>query len=158
MIIAVTGHRPDKLGKEYDMKGRFSTKIYKKLVSIVETNKPHLMISGMALGVDMIWANVAINKHIPFIAAVPCYNQHSRWPEKSQRIYARIINDPLCCLKYVTEKEYTPSCMQIRNKWMVDNSDVLVAIWDGSIGGTANCVKYAESVGRYVMKINPKEL
>lgn len=158
MIIAVTGHRPNKLGNEYDMRGPASTKIYNKLLEIVDSRKPNLLITGMALGVDMIWANVAIRKNIPFIAAVPCYNQENKWPKQSQLLYSRIINDPLCTLFYVTEKEYTPQCMQARNKWMVNECDTLIAVWDGSEGGTYNCVNYAISKNKHIIRVNPKEL
>ncbi|WP_188052008.1 hypothetical protein [Azospirillum sp. Sh1] len=38
--------------------------------------------------------------------------------------------------------------MNTRNEWMVDHSDRLLALWDGSQGGTANCVRYARGLGR----------
>jgi uncharacterized phage-like protein YoqJ len=158
MIIAVTGHRPDKLNREWDMKGPISQKIYTRLEQLVTQIKPTKMITGMALGVDILFANVAINSKIPFIAAVPCYNQEKNWPESSQRLYRRIINDPLCTIKYITEKEYTPSCMQKRNEYMVDNSDVLICVWDGTEGGTYNCVQYAVDRGKDIRRVNPKEL
>ncbi len=41
---------------------------------------------------------------------------------------------------------------------MVNNCDMLIAVWDGSDGGTANCVKYAQSKGVDIRIINPKEL
>lgn len=78
MVIAVTGHRPNKLGNEYSMNGPISTKIYNRLCEIVDEYKPDRMISGMAIGVDMIWANVAIRKNIPFIAAIPFIGQESK--------------------------------------------------------------------------------
>jgi len=45
-----------------------------------------------------------------------------------------------------------------RSEWMVQNCDLLVAYWDGSDGGTGNCVKYAKSVGRDVAIVNPKHM
>ena len=36
--------------------------------------------------------------------------------------------------------------MPTRNEYMVDLADKIIAVWDGSNGGTANCVKYAEKV------------
>lgn len=54
MIIAVTGHRPDKLGNEYSMDGPYLKYIAEQFDSIIERCKPKEGISGMALGVDMI--------------------------------------------------------------------------------------------------------
>jgi uncharacterized phage-like protein YoqJ len=48
--------------------------------------------------------------------------------------------------------------MQKRNEYMVDNSDIVIAVWDGSKGGTYNCVKYAEKLGKKIIVINPKEI
>jgi uncharacterized phage-like protein YoqJ len=39
---------------------------------------------------------------------------------------------------------FTSYAMQIRNEWMVDHCDLLVALWDGSPGGTGNCIRYAK--------------
>jgi uncharacterized phage-like protein YoqJ len=45
--------------------------------------------------------------------------------------------------------------MQVRNEWMVDSSDGVVALWNGTAGGTANCVRYAEKVGRPIDNLWP---
>ena len=44
----------------------------------------------------------------------------------------------------VLSESYTPSCMAVRNRFMVDNSNVLVACYDGMSGGTWNTIKYAQ--------------
>ena len=31
--------------------------------------------------------------------------------------------------------------------WMVDHTDLLIAVWDGGPGGTANTIRYARSNG-----------
>ena len=43
----------------------------------------------------------------------------------------------------------------LRNRAMVDDCDLLIAIWDGSPGGTANCVEYAERVLRPTLFLKP---
>jgi uncharacterized phage-like protein YoqJ len=43
---------------------------------------------------------------------------------------------------------YEPWKMQVRNEWMIDRCDVLLALWDGSRGGTANCCWCAKRVER----------
>lgn len=40
--------------------------------------------------------------------------------------------------------------------WMVDNCDLLIAVHDGSPGGTANCVNYANQKNKKIININPK--
>lgn len=41
---------------------------------------------------------------------------------------------------------------------MVDNADILIAIWNGKGSGTGNTVKYAKSIGKKIIIINPKEI
>jgi uncharacterized phage-like protein YoqJ len=55
----------------------------------------------------------------------------------------------------VCEGGYHPDKLQKRNIWMVDRSTAVLALWDGSKGGTANCVKYAEKVSVPVFNVWP---
>jgi len=77
-------------------------------------------------------------------------------------MYNKILNHPLVTRYYVdNDPEYKASKMQKRNIWIVDNSDGLVAVWDGTPGGTANCVEYARNKSRETNKkifyINPQD-
>jgi uncharacterized phage-like protein YoqJ len=156
IIVSATGHRPDKLNNEYDIKGPLSEKLYLRTKQIVEIINPKLMISGMALGYDMIFANVAIRSGIPFIAAVPFGGQEQKWPATSQKLYHNILRyaDDIVI---VSEGGYTARKMQTRNEWMIDKSDIVIAVWDGTTGGTANAVSYAKQVGKAVLRLNPTE-
>jgi uncharacterized phage-like protein YoqJ len=43
-----------------------------------------------------------------------------------------------------------------RNKWMSDNSEVVIAVWDGGKeGGTASAVRNAKKKGQKVIRFNP---
>jgi len=57
----------------------------------------------------------------------------------------------------VSEGGYSARNMQRRNEWMVDHSDKVLAVWDGSNGGTGNCVAYARSIGREIIRIDPAD-
>lgn len=141
MIVAVTGHRPDKLGG-------YSENASKKLVrfasSALEFWKEDIeIITGMSLGWDQAIAHSCALLGIPFVAAIPFKGQESRWPDGGQYRYHRLL-EFACDTKIICEGVFSPEKMQIRNEWMVDNSDCLLALYDGSNGGTRNCVKYAE--------------
>ncbi len=163
MTIAVSGHRPDKLNNDYDGTGVLSERIYDELAKIVLRNKEKhgddlRLITGMALGVDTIFAWVAIDLKVKFTAAVPFAGQERKWPETSQKVYRDLVNNPLCTIKTVSLGTYSVDKMQIRNEWMVDNCDGLIAVWDGSSGGTFNCVKYAQIKKKPIVRINPNDL
>lgn len=155
MIIAITGHRPPKLGNEWDLIGPISNKIRLALTRILTNTKPTKIISGMALGVDTIWALLGLEMGIELIAAIPCKNHSMKWTDSSKKIYDNILGHQLTTINYVSEEPYNDKCMQNRNIWMVNNCNILVAVHDGTSGGTGNCIKYAESVNKSIIKINP---
>lgn len=151
MIVAATGHRPQKLGG-------FSTAIDRRLVNLaaayLERVRPTRVIVGMALGWDQAVAEAALALGIPFTAAVPFEAQDLRWPECSRRRY-RILR-ARAAETVVLETSFTGRAMQKRNEWMVDRCECLVALWDGSFGGTFDCLQYASRVGRPSENLWPK--
>ncbi len=151
MIIAATGHRPDKLGG-------YDPKIADQLMVLAAVTLRKLqsteVISGMALGWDQAVAKAAVSCKIPFIAAVPFAGQELKWPQESQTTY-RYLMQCAARVEIVCEGGYAPWKMQVRNQWMVDNADKMLALWDGSSGGTANCLKYAEKKQKPIENVWP---
>lgn len=151
--VAFTGHRPDKLGG-YDG-SPLQDRIRIVLKSLLAPLQPDVVISGMALGVDTIAADVAIELGIPLIAAVPFEGQEGMWPVHSQQKYKNLLAKA-SEIVYCSEPGYAKWKMYHRNKWMVDHCTVLIAVWDGSEGGTKNCVDYAKKIGRSLLTIDPR--
>lgn len=154
MIVAFTGHRPDKLGG-YQLPNDTYLKVCKDIDKVLRELKPEKVITGMALGVDQWAAMVAHKLHIPFLAAIPFERQEEMWPESSKKIY-RLLRKLATEEVVVSDGKYSADKMQTRNKWMVDNCDKLIAVWDGSRGGTGNCVEYAKSINKDILYINPR--
>lgn len=153
MIIAFTGHRPDKLGG-YKLPNPTYRYVCQQLESKLKELKPEKVISGMALGVDQWAAYISHKLGIPFIAAVPFEGQEGAWPTQSQKTYQKLIK--LASERVVVSPGgYSAHKMQIRNQWMVDRCDILLAVWDGSTGGTGNCVNYAKSQNKQIVVIDP---
>lgn len=155
MKIAVTGHRPHKLGG-YSPSNPLKKRIKEVMAKIIDLLKPEEVISGMALGVDQWWAEVALESGVPVYAAVPFVGQESRWPDSSKEHY-RVLMQAATRVKVVCEGGYSAAKMQKRNEWMVDHADVILAIWDGSKGGTGNCVAYAQKQKKPLLIWNPKK-
>ena len=154
-IIAGTGHRPNKLGG-YEFSAPKRIWIRDRLRERLLVHKPDMVISGMALGFDQDLAYVAIEMAIPFVAAVPFVGQERVWPKESKDFYNQLLSKA-ASIAIVSPGEYSVDKMQVRNEWMVDHCSILIACWDGSAGGTGNCVKYAMEVGREIDRINPND-
>jgi len=152
MVIAGTGHRPNKLGG-------YSQEAFDKLVNIaiewLLENKPTKVISGMALGWDQALAQASKDVGIPYIAAVPFKGQEKKWPQKSQDYFKYLLQFAEEVI-FVSEGTYDLRFMQIRNEWMVDNCDIILAMYDGTKGGTHNCVEYAKSKNKQIINLYDK--
>lgn len=156
MTIAFTGHRPNKLGgyaPNNPIRDWVSDRIRQELIRL----KPTMVISGMALGVDQWAAQVACDLGIPFIAAVPFKGQEGMWPGVSKHDYRRLMKEAHEVV-VVCEGGYSAHKMQLRNEYMVDRCDVLIAVWDGTPGGTGNCVRYATNKRKNIVQIDPTKM
>lgn len=140
LVVAATGHRPEKLGGYRVEVGR---RLVQLAVEHLERLTPEHVISGMAQGWDQAVAQAAVRLGIPLVAAVPFAGQSSNWPEASRRRYHALL-ERAAEVVIVCAGDYRPEAMQIRNEWMVDRCSVLLALWNGSRGGTGHCVRYAE--------------
>ena len=118
-------------------------------------------LCGMALGFDIICAETVISlkqeyNDIKLIAAIPCRDQDRLWSENSRTRYRGLLEqaDGIRC-KFET---YTyAECMRERNKYMVDNSSLLIALYSGLPGGTKFTVDYARKSGSEILIIDPEK-
>lgn len=137
MIVGVTGHRGVK--QEPGELDRFA----RLFVALSGAEK---IISGMALGWDMAVAKAALDLDVPLIAAVPFPQQADQWAMADRVQWLR-------CLNAAETVNIGGPCFDTRlyldrNKWIVDHSSRLGALYDGrGYGGTRHCVLYAEAEG-----------
>lgn len=153
MIISFTGHRPQKIGG-YKTPNPIYTFLCQETEKLLIALNPEETISGMALGFDWIGAEVSIKLGIPFIASVPFIGQESIWPEHSKKQYRELLAKAKEVV-IVSEGSYSVEKMQIRNCWMADRADEVIACFDGTKGGTKNCIDYAIKKGKRIYCIDP---
>ena len=164
--LAITGHRPDKLGGyEPNPLGRA---VQRELRTRIEELRSTKLISGMALGVDQWAAWIAVRLGVPFVAAVPFEGQELVWKDAEKRrryhellanaVHVHVNNTEEPTAAQRADKRWVRDSMFWRNRWMVQNCDVLLAVWDGSDSGTGNCVRYTEKIGRRIVRIDPRTL
>lgn len=154
MIAAFTGHRPDKLGG-YKLPNDTYIRVCQKIDSSLKELKPEKVITGMALGVDQWAAMIAHKLNIPYLAAIPFEGQEKAWPEASQKTF-QLLRKLASEEVIVSSGGYSADKMQVRNIWMVDHCDILIAVWDGTKGGTGNCIEYAKSINKEIYYIDPR--
>lgn len=160
MIIGITGHRPNKLGG-YDNSKNKSSIIKALLAKLFLELKPTQVVVGMALGIDQWAAEVALELNIPVLALIPCAGQDCKWPPNARYHYKdllRKITRKGGLIMQLSNDPYRKELMHRRNGEIIKRCNLLVAVWDGTPGGTSNCVGQARMVDKNIVQINPNTL
>ena len=161
-----TGHRPKALPWNRDESDVRCTALKSKLrymlESLIVEQGYEKFISGMAQGADMICAEVVlalknIYPHIKLECAIPNRAFTSRWYSEDVLRYSSILTRADYINFINGGKSYSNSDLMLRNIYMVDNSDVVIAIYkEGESGGTKNTIDYAEYRNKTVIIISPE--
>ena len=140
-----------------ELKGRLEELIK----NLIEKESVTHLISGVALGVDTYAANIVLNLKaqypgITLKCAIPCETQAVKWTERDRDIYYDLLAK--CDKETLLQQNYTSDCMQKRNEYMVNNSDYVIAVWNGKPSGTRNTVEYAKKKNKVILLLDPQIL
>ena len=152
MFCCFTGHRPKQLPWGNDETNPDCIKAKKLIMEAInDAIKDGYtdFYCGMALGADTYFAECILEKKksgedVRLHAAIPCPQQEDGWSKNNIKRYNEILS--LCDSKTVINPIYTRTCMLSRNRFMVNNSARVIALWNGDFGGgTGYTIKYAQS-------------
>ena len=158
-----TGHRPEKLPWGDDETDGRCAALKKKLQDAVEAAYGEGMrhfICGMARGCDFYFAEAVLTLRrekgdVTLEAAIPCAAQSGGWPEADQARWRSLLAQ--CDLETLVQDHYSPGCMSRRNRYMVDHSAMVIAVYDGAPGGTRQTLEYAIRQSVPFVDIRPEE-
>ena len=144
-----TGHRANKLPWGFEDNNPACVELKQKIeqaVSQLYSRGVRHFICGMANGCDLYCAEAVLklkkeHPELTLEAAVPHPHQASQYPPAQKQQYKRVLS--LCDRITMIHKIYSRTCMMDRNRYMVDHSDIVLAIYNGSPGGTRNTILYA---------------
>lgn len=94
------------------------------LEAVLNVSKDDTIISGGAKGIDTLAANYAKEKNISLIEFLPDYKKNGR------------------------------AATFIRNREIVDNSNVVVAFWNGNSKGTKYTLDYARKKNKRIIVVS----
>ena len=159
-----TGHRPKGLvygyNEEHPACKMIKYRLRQLIAGIIRKKSVTHFLSGLAECVDTWVAEIVLeikaeHPNITLEAAIPCENQTASWNVKSKERWDRIMT--MCDKVTVLQKSYTSDCMMRRNKYMVDSSDYVIAVWNGNPSGTANTIRYAVSMNKPVYYVDLRD-
>lgn len=144
---AFTGHRKDF--------GDFDKGLLDRVILNLIHGGTDEFLCGMALGFDLAAAEIVLKYKkiypVRLIACIPCEEQSKFFNEKTAEKYHRILG---CCDdRIVLAPRYFSGCMHARDRFMVDNCDVLVCYLRKNYGGTFYTVSYAKKRGVKIIEV-----
>lgn len=147
-ICAFTGHR-NLYGYSFDR--CLLDRVNEHLIK----NGVDTFLCGMAVGFDTECAQSVLTLKekydVKLVACLPCANQSDTFSQKNKLIYNTILEK---CDEVITlAPVYRSGCMHARDRYMVDNSDVLVCFLRKNFGGTFYTVNYAKKLGKKIIEL-----
>ena len=173
--IAFTGRRPKYLGG-YDARkyANFCTEFMPLLEDFYSKGYTRF-ISGGAQGFDMLAFGCVDqlrrnhfeigDEQVENIVYIPFEGQSDRWAEKG--IFSQSDYNQMLALatdtKLISDIAYPQGnfairCLMARNEAMIDDADLVVALYDGDDwvtdkGGTPQAIRYAKKIGKQVFQV-----
>jgi hypothetical protein len=152
MKIGITGHQ--QLGSEATI-----TWLSDTLERTIRQYHIDVGITSLAVGADQLYAEVLRKSHIPYIAVIPSADYEATFQNTDDlKRYQELLQS-------ASEKRQLPfekpseTAFYEAGKQIANLSDILLAIWNGlpakGLGGTGDIVKYAHSIKKPVVHLNP---
>ena len=151
----VTGHR-DLPQKEIN---RVKEALRKEIERAIADGFTCFM-SGFAEGVDQYFAEIVLemrrlNPALELVAVIP-YQKRLDNLQKKKRTYKMLET---CADIIVIREEYQPSVYSHRNRYMVEHSDRVIAVYDGrEKGGTVGTIRFTHVLKKELREIPVGEI
>jgi uncharacterized phage-like protein YoqJ len=125
-----------------------------QLIAIAQKEKIDHFYVGMALGTDQLAAQVLTKNSLPWTAVIPCRDQDKLWTPGQKAKYHQLIQQANERI-YLADDYYT-GCLNQRNLWMIQHSQLCLSVWDGRRhGGTFHAVNNAQKKHLTVINFHP---
>lgn len=156
-----TGHRPEKLPWREDETDPRCLALKERLareVRLAYESGRRNFICGMARGADFYFCEAVLalrerRGDVTLEAAIPCENQAAAWTEQERDRYFSLVEQ--CDYETMVQRHFDKGCMLRRNRYMVDRSSLLIAVYDGMLGGTMYTLSYAMKHGLETVVLDP---
>jgi len=145
-----TGHRPDKLPWGTNENDPRCVVLQERLTAALEQAYAagcRHFICGMARGSDLLFCRAALALRQSYAdvtveGAIPCQSQTDSWPAAERQLHHELLDQ--CDFETMVQHTYDRGCMMRRNRYMVDRSCRIIAVYNGiPRGGTFQTLSYA---------------
>ena len=111
---------------------------------------------GGAVGFDTLAEKAVLalreeHDDVRLVLILPCLDQTKKWKAQDVAVYEEILT--LADEIIYTSERFTPFCMHVRNRRLIDESSVCIAYLVTDSGGTFSTVEYATKMGVEIIKM-----
>jgi len=119
-------------------------------------------VSALAEGADTIFAEAALALGIPLRVVTPFHGYEEDFVDHATRSRYEELREAAESEERLPFASRSRRAYKAAMRWVVQNSDLLVAAWDGrpglGPGGTADAVQHAVAMGREVIHVDVRAL
>lgn len=134
-----TGHRPEKM----ELVEKEIKPLLEKAIDDAIADGYVTFITGTDIwAAEIVLERKKTNKNLHLICALPHPNFENRRSMTEKMSFYKIIKKA-DIVKEINDHYFT-GCYQVRNEWMVDRSNLVIAVFNGQKSGTKNTVDYAK--------------
>ena len=150
IVLGVTGHRDISPNAIKRIKQQLNDAFYE--LKQYYPNTPLVLITPLAEGADRLVADIALEHDVELCVALPMssdeYQKDFSSPESRKRFTDLLQASKGChVITGFDPEQQRDLCYANVGRWLVDHSDILIALWDGQMnelsGGTGEVVQYA---------------
>lgn len=147
ITVSFTGHR----GYE----GYTNEALCEQIVTLYNEGY-RIFLCGMAQGFDIVAGEcvLALRRGLPGLqlrCIIPFHGQERKFSGDYRERYSRLVSEADDVL--VLQKQYQTGAYHQRNNYLIDNSSVLIAYYNGTSGGTHYTVHRAAKRGLRVINL-----
>jgi hypothetical protein len=114
--------------------------------------------SALAIGADQLFAQAALGLGVPLVGVIPFEQYHDDFDGEDRLHFETLLSQCSRVHRLPNKRRSLRAYLDV-GKWIVDQVDYLVAVWNGlpaqGKGGTGDIVAYAARRKRPVLRIDP---
>ncbi len=156
-----TGYRPHKFDFPFSPDNceyiAFENKLTDAIFSLPKENC-FRFYCGMAMGFDIVAGEIVAllkktikTSRVELVAVIPFKEQSKGWDEEWKQRYDNLMK--IADYHIYISENYSKGCYFKRNRYMVDNSDMVITWYDGKGGGTATTLNYAYKNNKRIVNL-----
>jgi len=152
MNLGITGHQ--NLGNSSDIVW-IRDILCKEIKNLVITRG----YSCLAKGADQLFAEIILENNIDLVVLIPSQHYEETFKDSIDMSSFRRLKNKATTIIQLNNKEPNSFAFFDASKILVDNCEVLLAVWNGKpaegFGGTADVVYYARLLKKPIIQVNP---